>query len=1092
MNNPEEQQIALIPRNFIERGTFMGGMFKIRNAIEGAILAIGIAIPVVHLPLSLTIRIIILCMTSLPAAMVALIGIGGESLTAFLMNAVRFLFNRRILYRLDTKPEPKGKQRKNPRQKEPKTKKNREKKEKLSPQPMETATHDEEVPCNMPSSSEEEILPDSKVSPTPASKKKERRLYDISTKRGIKKQAREDIRILKLEKKQRKKEQAKALKVAKREKKQRLKTEKQRHKEKLHQDKLAQKEAKRLEKAAKKEARSNKKQPDPSPSVSSKKKKRKDMTLEDYLPIDKIANGIIYTTDHRYVKILEIEPINFLLRSAREQQGIIYSFISYLKISPVKLQIKMISKKADINKHLEQAALELSRETNPHCRELQKDYIQFVKKLSSREAVSRRFFLIFEYEPFNVNRKVEEKEILAALETAAQTAKTFLYQCGNQVVTHDNEDEFTTDVLYTLLNRTLCTEKPLQDRIADVLARYMKEGRQEELDHIRINEFIAPESVDFRHSNYVRINGIYHAYLLVPSDGYKQKVAPGWLSLLINAGEGIDIDFYLHKQPKDKIQQRLGQQIRINRSKIKDASDTNADFDDLDSAIRSGYFLKAGLANNEDFYYINLLITITASDLEELQWRIQEMKKLLISQDMDLHSCYFLQEQGFLSSLPLANLDKKLYELSKRNVLTTGAASCYPFTSYSICDDNGILFGVNKHNNSLVIADIFDSKQYKNSNICILGCSGAGKTFTMQTMALRMRRKGIQVFIIAPLKGHEFYRACKNVGGEFIQISPASQNCINVMEIRKVDNSVNELLDGPTLDASALASKIQRLHIFFSLLIPDMNHEEKQLLDEALIKTYARKGITHKNESLIDPDHPDQYKEMPILEDVYNILMESPDTKRLAHILNRLVHGSASSFNQKTNVDLTNKYTVLDISELTGSSDLLTVGMFVALDYVWDKAKENRTEEKAIFVDEVWQLIGASSNRLAAEFVLEIAKIIRAYSGAGIFATQDLNDFFALDDGKYGKGIINNCKTKIILNMEDEEAQRVKNILHLSETEVMNITHFQRGNGLISTNNNNITVEFKASTLEKELITTDRQELLEIIERQKHKEAKAG
>ena len=1092
MNNPEEQQIALIPRNFIERGTFMGGMFKIRNAIEGAILAIGIAIPVVHLPLSLTIRIIILCMTSLPAAMVALIGIGGESLTAFLMNAVRFLFNRRILYRLDTKPELKGKQRKNPRQKEPKTKKNREKKKKLSPQPMETATHDKEVTYNMPSSSEEGITPDSKVAPTPASKKKERRIYDISTKRGIKKQAREDIRILKFEKKQRKKEQAKALKVAKREKKQRLKAEKQKHKEKLHQDKLAQKEAKRLEKAAKKEARSNKKQPDPSPSASSKKKKRKDMTLEDYLPIDKIANGIIYTTDHRYVKILEIEPINFLLRSAREQQGIIYSFISYLKISPVKLQIKMISKKADINKHLEQAALELSLETNPHCRELQKDYIQFVKKLSSREAVSRRFFLIFEYEPFNVNRKVEEKEILAALETAAQTAKTFLYQCGNQVVTHDNEDEFTTDVLYTLLNRTLCTEKPLQDRIADVLARYMKEGRQEELDHIRINEFIAPESVDFRHSNYVRINGIYHAYLLVPSDGYKQKVAPGWLSLLINAGEGIDIDFYLHKQPKDKIQQRLGQQIRINRSKIKDASDTNADFDDLDSAIRSGYFLKAGLANNEDFYYINLLITITASNLEELQWRIQEMKKLLISQDMDLHSCYFLQEQGFLSSLPLANLDKKLYELSKRNVLTTGAASCYPFTSYSICDDNGILFGVNKHNNSLVIADIFDSKQYKNSNICILGCSGAGKTFTMQTMALRMRRKGIQVFIIAPLKGHEFYRACKNVGGEFIQISPASQNCINVMEIRKVDNSVNELLDGPTLDASALASKIQRLHIFFSLLIPDMNHEEKQLLDEALIKTYARKGITHKNESLIDPDHPDQYKEMPILEDVYNILMESPDTKRLAHILNRLVHGSASSFNQKTNVDLTNKYTVLDISELTGSSDLLTVGMFVALDYVWDKAKENRTEEKAIFVDEVWQLIGASSNRLAAEFVLEIAKIIRAYSGAGIFATQDLNDFFALDDGKYGKGIINNCKTKIILNMEDEEAQRVKNILHLSETEVMNITHFQRGNGLISTNNNNITVEFKASTLEKELITTDRQELLEIIERQKHKEAKAG
>ena len=1051
MTNQEEQQVSFIPRNFIERGTFMGGTFKIRNAIEGGILALGITIPVLHLPLSLTVRIIILCMTALPAAMVSLIGIGGESISAFCIHALTFISKRRIFLRSDKITEvPSKKQRKKPRNKEPKSKKKK---------PVNKQTSE--------SAGSKSCQPSDKLLDLPVPKKKERRLFDLSTKRGIKKQAREDIRMLKAEKsyeKQVKKQQKKA-------------------------DKLVAKEARRMQDAAAKEERhkETKSTMDKPASNNPKKKKRKHQTLEDYLPIDKIANGIIYTTDGRYVKILEIEPINFLLRSNREQQGIIYSFISYLKISPVKLQIKMISKKADINKHLEQASLELNRETDPHCRVLQEDYIEFVQRLSSKEAVSRRFFLIFEYEPFNVNRKEEEKDILATLESAAQTAKTFLYQCGNEVMERENEDEFSTEVLYTLLNRTLCSDTPLSKRIGEVLDQYTTQGKMEEMDHINIKEFISPETLDFNHSRYVKINGIYHAYLMVPSDGYKNKVVPGWLSLLINAGEGIDIDFYLHKQPKDKIQQRLGQQIRINRSKIKDASDTNSDFDDLDSAIRSGYYLKQGLSNNEDFYYMNLLITITASTLEELQWRIQEMKKLLISQDMDIRSCLFLQEQGFLSTLPLANLDKKLFSLSKRNVLTSGAASCYPFTSYSICDDNGILFGVNKHNNSLVIADIFDARQYKNSNICILGCSGAGKTFTMQTMALRMRRKGIQVFIIAPLKGHEFYRASQNIGGEFIQISPASQNCINIMEIRKVDNSVNELLDGPTLDASALAAKIQKLHIFFSLLIPDMNHEEKQLLDDALIKTYAQKGITHKNESLINPLHPERYKEMPILEDVYNILMESAETRRLAHILNRLVHGSASSFNQQTNVDLTNKYTVLDISELTGSSDLLTVGMFVALDYVWDKAKENRTQEKAIFVDEVWQLIGASSNRLAAEFVLEIAKIIRAYSGAGIFATQDLNDFFALDDGKYGKGIINNCKTKIVLNMEDEEAQRVKTILHLSETEVMNITHFQRGNGLISTNNNNITVEFKASNLEKELITTDRQELLEILERQKTK-----
>ena len=151
---------------------------------------------------------------------------------------------------------------------------------------------------------------------------------------------------------------------------------------------------------------------------------------------------------------------------------------------------------------------------------------------------------------------------------------------------------------------------------------------------------------------------------------------------------------------------------------------------------------------------------------------------------------------------------------------------------------------------------------------------------------------------------------------------------------------MNELLDGPGIQLSELAEKIQRLHIFFSLLIPDMNHEERQLLDEALIHTYNKKGITHDNASLADPENPEKYREMPVLGDLYEILKKSAATRRLANILNRLVNGSASTFNQQTNVSLDNQYTVLDISSLTG--DLLTVGMFVALDFVWDRAKEDR------------------------------------------------------------------------------------------------------------------------------------------------------
>lgn len=801
--------------------------------------------------------------------------------------------------------------------------------------------------------------------------------------------------------------------------------------------------------------------------------------VAEYLPIEKIANGIIYTKDHRYVKIIEVSPINFMLRNPREQRSIIYSFISYLKISPVKIQFKVIAKSADINRHIDMIYREMEQEADQNCRILQEDYLNLIKRVGVQEATTRRFFIAFEYEQIGVRRENTEAEAISSLHTAARTALNYLKQCGNEVFIPDNEDEFLAEVLYSILCRQASNKIPLSKRVQQVISEYL--SAEKNVDEIPCTEFFAPQSIDFTHGNYIIVDGLYQTYLMIPSGGYKSQVPAGWMNLLINAGDGIDIDLFLSKQPKERMVQKLGQQLRINRSKIKETSDTNTDFDNLDDAISSGYFLKNGLAENEDFYYMNLLITVTASSVEELEWREREMKKLLLSHDIGVCTCTFREEQAFISSLPLVSLEKHLFERSKRNVLTKGAASCYPFVSFEMCDDNGILLGINRFNNSLVIVDIFNSRIYKNANISILGTSGAGKTFLMQLMALRMRRKGTQIFIIAPLKGHEFYRACENIGGEFIQISAASKNCINVMEIRKSVNSVNELLDGSLNDTSALASKIQRLHIFFSLLIPDISYEEKQLLDEALIETYREKGITHDNGSLINPVDPKIYREMPVLGDLYEILKQDTQTKRLANILNRLVGGSASTFSQQTNVNLENKYTVLDISELSG--DLLPVGMFVALDYVWDKVKENRTVEKAVFIDECWQLIGGSGNSLAAEFVLEIFKIIRGYGGSAVCATQDLNDFFALEDGKYGKGIINNCKTKIVLNLEDEEAQRVQSVLNLSEAEIMEITHFERGNGLISTNNNNISVEFKCSELEKSLITTDRRELQDLLKK---------
>ena len=954
----EEMDVYYIPPNFLTSGRLFGGMIRVRNAIEACVLVLLTGIPILQLPFSLTTRIVILCLITLPLGVFGVVGIDGDSLSEFVFNWCRWLIRRRMLYRTDVSP---------------------------TKQPITNLSRQRHQP------------PDS---------------LDIE---------------------------------------------------------LVQKPVKH----------SRRHSPKGDSTKQPHRKSRKEIWTEDLIPVRNILNGIIHLNDGRYIKILEVEPINFLLRSVREQKHIIASFASWMKISPVHIQIKVLTKKADISKHLNAIERDMDREQDPKCRELQKDYYNLIKTIGSREAITRRFLIIFEYEPAFTNRKSDYSEVVSTLETAARTAKQYFTHCDNVVITHDDENAFLLNVLYAIFDRELSEKVPIEKRIHDLQLRQAIESTPE---GITVPQVIAPECIDLRHGSYVVIDGVYHAYLIVPSSGFNPHVVAGWTSLFVNAGEGIDVDFFFQREPKERIQSKLGQQIRINRSRIKDTSDTNTDFDDIEGAIKSGYFLKQGLANYEDFYYTSIIVTVTADSLDNLEWRVAEVRRLMISQDMDVRTCYFRQEDAMRSVMPFCRLNKKLFERSKRNMLTSAAASCYPFTSYEMSDENGILLGVNKHNNSLVIVDIFNSRVYKNANMAILGTSGAGKTFTMQLMALRMRRKGTQVFIIAPLKGHEFLRACRNVGGEFISISPASKQCINIMEIRRTDQTANAIIDGGINENSILAKKIQQLHIFFSLLIPDMSHEEKQLLDEALIRTYAMKGITHENESLIDPDDPSRYRTMPLLEDVYNILMEAPETKRMGNILNRLVHGSAKTFNQQTNVDLSNPYTVLDISELTG--ELLTVGMFLVLDFVWDKAKEDRTKEKAIFIDEIWQLVGAGSNSLAAEFCLEIFKIIRGYGGAAIAATQDLNDFFSLDGGKYGKGIINNAKTKIILNLEDDEVLRVQDALNLTDAEISNITRFERGNGLISTNSNHITVEFKASNLEKRLITTDRYELNQILQEQ--------
>lgn len=826
-----------------------------------------------------------------------------------------------------------------------------------------------------------------------------------------------------------------------------------------------------------------------------KRKPEKLSFTQDFIPIKNLEHGIIETTGGRYIKILEIEPINFMLRSEEEQYEIICSFASWLKISPVHLQFKSITRKADSDKHIAMLRKEMATEESEQCKKLSEGYIRLIKDVGSREALTRRFFLIFRYEELRRNENSDYGQICSTLLTAEQNARAYFMQCGNNILQPKDPDEATAEILYMFFNRRSCVEEPFHSRVdrivLDTMAAKNKVIGIDPIPHIRMAHFIAPRGIDLTHRNYIIMDGLYYSFLYIKGNGYPNKVRAGWMSSLINAGEGIDVDVFLKRENRSKTIDKVAQRIRLNRTKLKSMQDTSTDYEELAGSIQAGYFIKQGIANyNEDLFYMSVFVTVSARTYEELMWRKQQMTDMLKSMDMYVSDCSFQQEDALRTVMPFLQISPKVEKKSKRNVLTSGAASTYMFTSFEMSDDTGVLLGINRHNNSLCIVDLFDTKKNKNANLNLLGTSGAGKTFTMQLLALRMRMRGIQCYIIAPIKGHEFRRACNRIGGQFIKIAPGSPHCINIMEIRHTISPEMELID--ELDYSEmdslLAQKIQQLMIFFSLLIPDMTNEEEQMLDEALIRTYGKFGITHDNDSVYADRNavPPKMKTMPILGDLHEELQKNEMTKRIAVIVSRFVTGSAQSFNQQTNVDLSNKYIVLDLSELKGK--LLPVGMMIALDYVWDKIKSDRTKKKAIMIDEIWQLIGAGSNRMAAEFCLEIFKVIRGFGGAAISATQDLSDFFGLEDGRYGRAIINNSKNKIILNLEPDEAEFVRDTLKLTKTEIRSITRFERGEALICSNNSKVPVIIKASKEEQEMITTDRAEL-EAILKERQQEA---
>ena len=558
---------------------------------------------------------------------------------------------------------------------------------------------------------------------------------------------------------------------------------------------------------------------------------------------------------------------------------------------------------------------------------------------------------------------------------------------------------------------------------------------------------------------------MYFSGLIISN--YNREYQELILKNLIDSNINMNISIFYERQDTIKTIRDLTYHIGNVGVEIKESNENRQDIDIAAFTYNDAKYIRKQMqVNNEDLYFLYIYIIIFSEDLKELKYLLNKVEGILQSNGLQSKKAYFREEQTFISTIPSMKNSIDIKNAAKRNILTSSLVSTYPFISSSIFDKEGIFIGTNIYNDSLIFIDRYDNNKYKNSNICIFGTSGAGKSFYTKLLILRSRLIGIEQYIIDPER--EYTNICKELNGTLLKIGPSSKTYVNVLDIRK--ESIEDGQEG------YLATKIGKLIGFFNLIFGELNEEEKAIIEEKLIECYKIKNITFDDESLYTiKNKKRKFKEkddMPILEDIYNIFYSDKKTKIFATKLIPFIKGSLKFFNNYTNVELNNDLIVADVYEL--GEENLKYGMYIFTELFWDKTKKDRKIKKAIYLDEIWRLIGVTSNKNVASFIYKIFKTIRKYGGSAVAITQDISDLFSLDNGTYGRSILNNSSIKTFFSLEEENIKILSEYANLSEKEKIEIKSLKRGECLMFVGEDHILTKIECSENEKKLVEEEK------------------
>ena len=568
---------------------------------------------------------------------------------------------------------------------------------------------------------------------------------------------------------------------------------------------------------------------------------------------------------------------------------------------------------------------------------------------------------------------------------------------------------------------------------------------------------ITPAYINMKNPRYFEVDNLFYAGLIVVN--YYREQTDLLLKTLIETDINMNISIFYEKKDPYKTIKELTYHIGNVGVELKEGGQNREDIDIAAFTYNDAKYIRKEIQiNNEDIYNLYIYINVFSEEEKKLEYYLNKIEGIAQSRGMQTRRANFRQEDLYFSSIPLMKNQNEVKSVARRNILTSGLLATYPFISSSLFDEEGVFIGTNIYNNSLVFIDRYNNNKYKNANICIFGTSGAGKSFYSKLLILRYKLVGIKQYIIDP--DREYNNLCKALGGTEIKIGPTSNTYINVLEIRK-----ESIEDG---ENGYLATKIARLIGFFNLIFGELDEEEKAIVEEKLIKTYELKGITFEDESLYKNGEFKTPEDMPVLEDLFNVFGEDKTTKKFQVKLIPFVKGSLKFFNNTTNVKLDNDLIVADVYDL--GEDNLKYGMYLFTDIFWDKIKENRNDKKAIYLDEIWRLIGVTSNKEVASFIYKIFKTIRKYGGSSIAITQDISDIFSLENGTYGKSILNNSSIKTFFSLEEENIKILAEFANLSEKEKVEIKSLRCGEALTFVGNDHILVKIESSEEERKII----------------------